>query len=123
LVRVLRGLKATATARPMLRMFGSQPSHKEEHGKAVDHHDDHSSHHHEINRDKIVLRNPRSGYYLNPKEVATRIVKIIGLYDTVGDVSKVKLTTQWHELGLDEIDMVNISVAVENDFDIEFPDE
>jgi hypothetical protein len=61
LVRVLRGLKATATARPMLRMFGSQPSHKEEHGKAVDHHDDHSSHHHEINRDKIVLRNPRSG--------------------------------------------------------------
>lgn len=52
-----------------------------------------------------------------------RVVKIIGLYDTISDVSKIKLTTQWHELGLDEVDMVNISVAIENEFDIEFPDE
>lgn len=55
--------------------------------------------------------------------MATRVVKVIGLYDSISDVSGIKLTTQWHELGLDEVDMVNISVAVEQEFDIEFPDE
>lgn len=63
------------------------------------------------------------GYYLDPNEVATRIIKIFGLYDKVKDVSKIKLTTQWHEIGLDEVDMVNVLVGVENEFDIEIPDE
>jgi NADH dehydrogenase (ubiquinone) 1 alpha/beta subcomplex 1 len=63
------------------------------------------------------------GYYLDPKLVATRIVMLIGCYDKVEDVSKIKLTTQWHELGLDEIDVVNITVAIEKEFEMEFIDE
>lgn len=55
--------------------------------------------------------------------MATRITKLIGCYDKVEDVGIIKLKTQWHELGLDEIDLVNIMVAIENEFDMEFPDE
>lgn len=42
-----------------------------------------------------------AGYYMDPKEVATRVIKIFGMYDKIKDVSKIKLSTQWHDIGLD----------------------
>lgn len=60
---------------------------------------------------------------MDPNTVASRVVKTIGCYDKIEDVSAIKLSTQWHELGLSELDMVNVIVAIEQEFAMEFPDD
>ena len=39
--------------------------------------------HHHIAHDKIVLRNQKTGYYLDPWDVSRRFIKLIALHDGV----------------------------------------
>jgi hypothetical protein len=54
----------------------------------------------------LVIINIRLGYYLNPNEAARRMMRVITQYDKVENPEKVTLNTQWHEMGLNELDTV-----------------
>lgn len=67
---------------------------------------------------------------MNPNEVARRIATIMANYDNCKNVEKMTLNTQWWELGkrfskvgLSELDYVELTVLIEEDFKIEFPDD
>ena len=63
------------------------------------------------------------GYYLDPNETARRMMRIIAQNDKVADPEAVTLRSQWHELGLNELDTVELLVGIEDEFKIEFPDD
>ena len=44
----------------------------------------------------IILRDDKSGYFVDPNEVARRIVKLISLHDCIKDPSKITLESTWH---------------------------
>lgn len=64
-----------------------------------------------------------AGYYLDPNEAARRMIRLIAQFDKVENPEKVTLSTQWHEMGLNELDTVELLVGIEDEFKIEFPDE
>lgn len=68
-------------------------------------------------------REEKSGYYLNPEEVAVRLIKIITLHDKVANAENVTLGKTFRQLGVDELTKVEIFLEVEKEFDIEFADE
>lgn len=70
-----------------------------------------------------VSINIRIGYYLDPNETARRTMRIIALFDKVQNPEQVTLNSQWHEMGLNELDTVELLVGLEDEFAIEFPDE
>jgi acyl carrier protein len=62
--------------------------------------------------------------------VARRISRIMAHFQGIQNIEKMNLNTQWWELGtaqisigLNELDYVELTVLVENEFKIEFPDD
>ncbi len=68
-----------------------------------------------------VLAN--SGYYLDPNETARRVMRIIAQHEKINNIEEMKLSSQWYELGINELDFVEIMVGVEQEFSIEIEDE
>lgn len=60
---------------------------------------------------------------MDPNETARRILRVIAQFDRVQNPEQVTLNTQWHEMGLNELDTVELLVGVEDEFKIEFPDD
>ena len=58
----------------------------------------------------------------NPEEVAARVLRIIA-DNQRKDVSLVTVESSFEELGIDSMDAVNIVFALENEFNINVPDE
>ncbi len=59
---------------------------------------------------------------LTPEELTKRVLEIIA--ETMRkDVALVKVETPFEELGIDSMDAVNIVFALENEFNINIPDE
>ena len=54
------------------------------------------------------------GYYLNPNEAARRTMRLIAQFDKVAEPEKVTLSSQWHEMGLNELDTVELLVGIED---------
>jgi acyl carrier protein len=72
---------------------------------------------------KPFPRDEASGYYLNPDEVAERMIKIATLHDQFKRPEDVTLGRTFHSLGIDELTKVEIFLEIEKEFDIEFADE
>lgn len=68
-------------------------------------------------------RDDKSGYYLNPEEVATRLIKILTLHDKVRQPENVTLRKTFVNLGVDDLTKVEIFLELEKEFDLEFADE
>jgi NADH dehydrogenase (ubiquinone) 1 alpha/beta subcomplex 1, acyl-carrier protein len=61
--------------------------------------------------------------FLDPAEVLDRILVVVKNFDQV-DPSKVKADTKFAEdLGLDSLDVVEMVMAIEDEFAIEIPDQ
>jgi acyl carrier protein len=58
----------------------------------------------------------------NPDEVSARVLRIIA-DNQKKDVSLVTVESTFEELGIDSMDAVNIVFALENEFNINVPDE
>ena len=58
------------------------------------------------------------GYYLNPNETANRIIRVISHNEKVTDPESLTLNTQWHEIGLNELDLVELFIGIEDEFNI-----
>ena len=56
-------------------------------------------------------------------DVAERIVRLIALHDNVNDPSSVKLSSNFTELGLNALDMCEVFIGVEREFDLEISEE
>ncbi len=72
---------------------------------------------------EIRLRNEASGYYLDPSDVARRLVKVISLHDKVKNPDRITLHSTFHDIGIDDLSFVEIFLEVEQEFFIEFPDD
>ena len=62
-------------------------------------------------------------YFADPKDVADRVVRLIGLHDNVRDPAAITLNSSFEELGLNALDMVEVYIAAEREFDLEIAEE
>ena len=62
-------------------------------------------------------------YYSDPMDVAERTVRTIALHDNVIDPSAVSLNKTFEEMGLNALDMVEVFLGVEREFDLEISEE
>ena len=62
-------------------------------------------------------------YYSDPVQVGERVVRLIALHDNVKDPSAITLNHSFEELGLNALDMVEIFLATEREFDLEISEE
>lgn len=73
--------------------------------------------------DYIVM--PRThGHWTDPEDCAKRLMNIVKAHDAVKDSSKVTPEADFRkDIGLDDLDIVEIFLEVEKDYFMEFPDE
>ncbi len=62
-------------------------------------------------------------YFADPVATAERVVRLIALHDHVKDPSAVTLNSSFVDLGLNELDMAEILLQAEREFDIEISEE
>ena len=62
-------------------------------------------------------------YFADPKAVAESVVRLLALHDNVKDPSAITLNSTFDEIGLNELDMVEIFLAAEREFDLEIDEE
>lgn len=71
----------------------------------------------------LMNREYGDGYMADPTDVAERIVRCIALHDHVKDPSEITLQHSFHQLGLNELDMCEIYIMLEKEFDFEISEE
>lgn len=62
-------------------------------------------------------------YYGDPKDIAERFIRLTALHDNVKDPSAITLQSSFEELGLNSLDMQEILLAAEREFDLELADQ
>lgn len=67
--------------------------------------------------------NGAGGYYINPEEVAVRFIRLLVNHQGVVTNEDITLNRTWYELGVKDLDKVEILLAAEIEFDLEFADE
>ena len=63
------------------------------------------------------------GYMACPIDTAERIVRCIALHDHVNNPAGITLGNSFHELGLNALDLCEICMAVEKEFDFEMAED
>ena len=62
-------------------------------------------------------------YYADPIAIAERVVRLIGLHDNVRDPADITLNSSFDDLGLNVLDLQEIFLQAEREFDIEISEE
>ena len=73
--------------------------------------------------DVLMPREYGDGYFSDPVAVAERVVRLMALHDNVKDPSGITLGATFSELGLNELDMVEIYLMIEKEFDFEISED
>ena len=73
--------------------------------------------------DVLMPREYGDGYFSDPVATAERVVRCIALHDNVRDPSNITLGQTFEELGLNELDMVEIYLMLEKEFDFEISED
>ena len=75
-------------------------------------------------KDNVIMeREYGDGYQSDPVSTAERIVRLIALHDNVKDPSNVVLGQSFEEAGLNPLDMCEIYIMLEKEFDFEISEE
>ena len=62
-------------------------------------------------------------YFADPVAIAERVVRLIALHDNVNDPSSVTLNSSFEDLGLNPLDLCEIYLQTEREFDMEISEE
>ena len=73
--------------------------------------------------DNVLMKRVTGDYYSDPMEVGERVVRLIGLHDAVHDPAKVIPKATFGELGLNALDMCEVFLGTEREFDLEISEE
>lgn len=73
--------------------------------------------------DNVLMKREKGEYYTDPLDVAERVVRLIALHDACKDPSAVTLKNTFSELGLNALDMCEIFIGCEREFDLEIAEE
>lgn len=74
-------------------------------------------------KDNVLMPREKGDYYADPIDVAERVVRLFALHDNVRDPSAVTLNSSFSELGLNALDMCEVFIGIEREFDLEIADE
>ena len=73
--------------------------------------------------DNVLMKREKGDYYSDPIEVAERVVRLIALHDHCRDPSSVTLNKSFEQLGLNALDMCEVFIGCEREFDLEIAEE
>ena len=73
--------------------------------------------------DNKLMPREQGEYYADPMDVAERTVRLIAMHDNVSDPSAVTLNKSFDELGLNALDMCEVFLGLEREFDLEISEE
>ena len=75
-------------------------------------------------KDNVIMeREYGDGYMNDPVSTAERIVRCMALHDNVRDPSEIHLNQSFEEVGLNALDMCEIYLMIEKEFDFEISEE
>lgn len=63
------------------------------------------------------------GYMSDPVATAERIIRTMALHDNIKDPSNITLGQSFEEVGLNELDMVEVYIMLEKEFDFEISED
>ena len=72
---------------------------------------------------EALMKREEGDYFSAPIATAERVVRLIALHDNVKDPAAVTLNSTWQELGLNELDLCEIFLQAEREFDVEISEE
>ena len=70
-----------------------------------------------------LMKRDEGDYYADPVEVAERVVRLIALHDNVKNPSAVTLESEFSTLGFNVLDMQEIFLQAEREFDVEISED
>lgn len=70
-------------------------------------------------KDNVLMPREQGEYYADPMDVAERVVRLIGLHDNCRDPAAVTVKSSFESLGLNALDMCEIFIGIEKEFDLE----
>ena len=70
-----------------------------------------------------LMERENGDYFADPIAVAERVVRLIALHDNVIDPAAVTLNSSFEELGLNGLDLQEIFLQAEREFDMEISEE
>lgn len=74
--------------------------------------------------DSTVLQKREHGeFFSDPQAVSDRLTRMIALHDNIIDPSAITLGSSFAELGLSELDMVEVTLMAEREFDVWIPED
>lgn len=69
------------------------------------------------------MKRTQGDYYSDPMVVAERVVRLFALHDNVNDPESVALSSTFVEMGLNDLDMAEIMIGIEKEFDMEIDED
>ena len=73
--------------------------------------------------DNVLMKRENGAYYSDPMNVAERVVRLIALHDACKDPANVTLNKSFGQLGLNALDMCEVFIGAEREFDLEIAEE
>ena len=73
--------------------------------------------------DNTLMPREQGEYYSDPVAVAERVVRLMACHDNVNDPASVAPAASFESLGLNALDMVEIFIGCEREFDLEISEE
>ena len=73
--------------------------------------------------DNVLMPREKGEYYSDPVSVAERVVRLMALHDSVNDPAGVSTAASFESLGFNALDMVEIFLGCEKEFDLEISEE
>lgn len=69
------------------------------------------------------MKRNEGDYYADPKDVAERVVRMLALHDNIKDPAAITLGSSFESLGLNGLDMAEVFLGAEREFDLEISEE
>ena len=74
-------------------------------------------------KDDVLMPRVQGEYYSDPMAVAERVVRLIALHDACRDPANVTVGHSFDQLGLNALDMCEVFIGCEREFDLEIAEE